>query len=90
MSKATNRANYDHRIHYNAGRIRVKSGRKIQKAYEWYFDILKKEQKTGMEKRILKTKPKALARLKLFGITSAMLHRSLDHKGLTELKTYIN
>ena len=56
---------YDHRIWYNQGRVRVKSRQRIQKAYSWYFNILKKEQKFGVSDRfgvpkwIYKTKKQA-------------------------------
>lgn len=94
MSKGRFEA-YDHRIWYNAGRVRVKSRQKIQKSYDWYFDILKKEQKfgtkekTGMSKWIYKTKLQAQRRFDKYGITKGMILTKLESKGLKDLEKYI-
>ena len=86
---------YDHRIWYNAGRVRVKSRRKIEKAYDFAIDTLKKqekygiEEKFGMAKRVYKAKIQSFDRLKKFGITPAMFQEKLNSKGLTALAKYL-
>lgn len=86
---------YDHRIWYNQGRIRVKSRQRIQKAYSWYFDILKKEQKhgilerSGVSKWIYKAKQQAQKRLDKYGITKEMVLSKLESKWLKDLEKYI-
>lgn len=86
---------YDHRIWYNQGRVRVKSRQKIQNAYNWYFDILKKEQKyttkerSGMSKWVYKTKQQAQKRFDKFGITREMIVSKLESKWLKDLEKYI-
>lgn len=94
MSKGIREA-YEHRIWYNAGRVRVKSKRKVHKAYDFAIDTMKKiekfglESKTWMSKRCYKAKLQAFARLKKFGITPAMLEEKLAHKGIKDLKKYM-
>lgn len=95
MSKGFNNWAYDHRIWYNAGRVRVKSWRKIEKAYEYAIDTLKKiekfwvEDKFGMSKWCYKTKILAFARLKKFGITVAMLNSKLESKWIKNLQKFL-
>lgn len=95
MSKGFNNWAYDHRIRYNAGRVRVKSRRKVEKAYEYAIDTLKKiekfwiEDKFGMSKWCFKTKTLAFARLKKFWITGTMLTSKLEAKWLKDLQKFI-
>lgn len=83
---------YEHRIWYNAWRVRVKSKKKIQKAYDFAIDTLKKQQKygseekMGMSKRVYKAKLQAFGRLKKYGITMDMLNEKLERKWLKTLK----
>ncbi len=92
MSKWFNNGAYDHRIWYNAGRVRVKSRRKVEKAYEFTIDVLKKiekyglEDKFGMSKWCYKARIQALGRLKKMGITNDMLNTKLESKGLEKYK----
>lgn len=92
MSKWFNNGAYEHRIWYNAGRVRVKSRRKIEKAYDFAIDTLKKIQKygiiekAGMSKWCYKARLQAFGRLKKFGITESMLQEKMNNKGLTKLK----
>lgn len=79
-----NRSDYKH-FYYNPERLRIKSREKDKKAVEWYIDLLKKEQKLGMNTRIMKTKTQATARLKKYGITPAMVQNKITSKGLTSL-----
>ncbi|MFA7284412.1 MAG: hypothetical protein WC004_01145 [Candidatus Absconditabacterales bacterium] len=86
---------YEHRIWYNAGRVRIKSKKKIQKAYDFVIDTLKKqavhgiEEKSGVSKWIYKARLQAFGRLKKFGITRDMLQEKLTSKGLTSLSKYL-
>ncbi|MBP7007539.1 hypothetical protein KBB05_02160 [Patescibacteria group bacterium] len=86
---------YDHRIRYNAGRVRIKSKKKIQKAYDFAIDTLKKiekfgsEEKSGMAKRSYKAKLQAFGRLKKFGITNSMLEEKMDKRGVKKLTKHI-
>jgi hypothetical protein len=95
MSKGFNNWAYDHRIWYNAGRVRVKSWRKIEKAYEYAIDTLKKiekfwiEEKSGMSKWCFKTKTLAFARLKKFWITISMLTSKLESKWIKNLQKFL-
>jgi hypothetical protein len=95
MSKGFNNGAYEHRIWYNAGRVRVKSRKKIEKAYDFAIDTLKKQEKFGitdkfgMSKWVYKTKMHAFGRLKKFGINMDMLNAALESKGLKELARHI-
>lgn len=86
---------YDHRIWYNAGRVRVKSRKKIEKAYDFAIDTLKKQEKYGVEetfgmaKWVYKAKLQAFGRLKKFGITTTMFQQKLESKGLTSLAKFL-
>ncbi len=64
---------------------RKKSWKKYQKAIERYILILKKELKEGETKWVYKTKQKALARLKKYGISMAMVVKAMESKGLESL-----
>ncbi|HMT01134.1 MAG TPA: hypothetical protein PKD96_02625 [Candidatus Absconditabacterales bacterium] len=66
---------------------RSKSCEKEKKAVEWYATIVKKSTLPGMTKRVEKTKVKALARLKAYGITETMLSEKLKAKGLSILSS---
>ncbi len=72
--------------------MRVKSRRKIEKAYEFTIDVLKKiekyglGEKSGMSKWCYKARLQAFARLKKFGISNDMLNTKLESKGLEKYK----
>lgn len=72
--------------------MRVKSRRKVEKAYEFTIDVLKKiekyglEDKFGMSKWCYKARIQALGRLKKMGITNDMLNTKLESKGLEKYK----
>ena len=70
-------------------RKRQKSGMKHKHAIEWYIDILKKEQAQGETKWIIKTKPKAIARIKKYGLTANQVQSALTHKGLKDLSSKV-
>jgi hypothetical protein len=69
---------------YNVSRNSIKSGDKLKKAIERYVALLKKEAKEAT-KWVYKTKIKADARLKRYGITKAMIQKALEKKGLKDL-----
>jgi hypothetical protein len=75
----TSGAKYKHMM-YNVSRASQKSGRKLQKAIARYVDLMKKEEKQGETKWIYKTRLKANARLKSYGVTQAMLDAALAKK----------
>lgn len=57
---------YEHRIWYNAGRVRVKSRRKIEKAYDFAIDTLKKQEKFGIAEKFGVSKWVYKAKLQAF------------------------
>ncbi|MFA7298490.1 MAG: hypothetical protein WC010_02480 [Candidatus Absconditabacterales bacterium] len=68
---------------YNVSRASQKSGKKLEKAIARYVDLMKKEEKAGVEtKWIYKTRLKANARLKRYGVTQTMLDAALAKKGV--------
>jgi len=69
-------------------RKKKKSGQKHKKAIERYILVLKKEAKWGMDKRVVQTKKKALARIKKYGITQTQINNALEYKWLKELQKY--
>lgn len=70
---------------YNVSRASQKSGKKLEKAIARYVDLMKKEEKAGSEtKWLYKTKLRANARLKRYGVTQAMLDVALAKKGITK------
>lgn len=75
--------NYKHKVFYNISQIRVKSKRKPQKAIDWYIDLLKRQQTQWDTNRLVKTMPKAKARLKKYWITAQMVQKKIEHKWLT-------
>lgn len=77
------------RVLYNFNKVRSRSGQKDKKAIEWYIDLLKKEEKEGTTKWIYKTKIKAEARLKKFGISFQTIAKRLEKKGLQTLATKV-
>ncbi len=77
----TSGAKYKHMM-YNVSRVRQKSGKKLQKAINRYIDLVKKERHRGTTKWIIKTREKALARIKKMGITQKMLDEALTKRGL--------
>jgi len=75
----TSGAKYKHMM-YNVSRASQKSGKKLEKAIARYVDLMKKEEKQGETKWIYKTRLKANARLKSYGVTQAMLDAALAKK----------
>lgn len=69
----------------NMNRKRKKSNDKHQKAIEWYILILKKEVKEGETKWVYKTKERALARIKRYGITKHQIIKTMERKWLNDL-----
>lgn len=69
---------------YNVSWARKKSGKKLENAIARHVDLVKKEQKQGTTKWIIKTREKANARIKKMGITQKMLDDALAKKGLTK------
>jgi hypothetical protein len=72
-------------LFYNPKRTQKRSGRRFQKAYEFYIDTLKKKAHWWDTKWVKATLPKAEARLKKYGITAAMVAKKIESKGLTDL-----
>ena len=70
---------------YNPKRTQKRSGRRFQKAYEFYIDTLKKKATWWDTKWIQQTLPKAEARLQKYGITKQMVAKKIESKGLTDL-----
>lgn len=68
---------YKH-IFYNQNRSRPKSCEKYKKTMQWYFELVKREKEEGLTKWILKTKVKAEARLKKYGITQNMMNNYIE------------
>lgn len=85
----TNWGKFPH-IFYNLNIVRKKSWKKYQKAIERYIDILKKEEKAWESKRTIKTKEKALARLKKYGIKNETVVKFLDRKWLKDLVSKVS
>lgn len=61
----------------NPSRKTVRSGKKYEKAIKWYVMLEKREQKEGPTKWIAKTKEKAMARLKKYGIPFSRVEEKL-------------
>lgn len=64
-------------IHQNLGRKRKKSGKRPEKAIKWYVSLIKREKKEWLTKWIEKTKIRAEARIKKFGISQAQIDKAL-------------
>ena len=79
----TSGAKYKHMM-YNVSRASQKSGKKLEKAIARYVDLIKKESNQGETKRLYKTKIRAEARLKRYGVTQKMIDAALAKKGLTK------
>jgi hypothetical protein len=77
------------RVLYNLNTVKIKSGDKYKKAMERYVDLLKKEEKSGSSKWTQKTKIKASARLKKYGITLTQMKEYVEHKWLKDLASKI-
>ncbi|EKD25070.1 MAG: hypothetical protein ACD_80C00123G0003, partial [uncultured bacterium (gcode 4)] len=77
----TSGAKYKHMM-YNVSRASQKSGKKLEKAIARYVDLMKKEADQGETKWLFKTKERAQARLKRFGVTQTMIDAALAKKGL--------
>ena len=75
----TSGAKYKHMM-YNVSRASQKSGKKLEKAIARYVDLIKKESDQGETKWIYKTKIRAEARLKRYGVTQKMLDAALAKK----------
>jgi len=67
-------------IHQNLWRKRKKSWKKYEKAIKWYVSLLLREKREWLTKWIAKTKVKAEARIKKFGITQAQVDAVLSKK----------
>lgn len=76
-------------LFYNPKRTQKRSGRRFEKAYEFYIDTLRKKATRGDTKWIQQTLPKAQARLEKYGITKAMVAKKIESKGLTDLLSNI-
>ncbi|MEI7919959.1 MAG: hypothetical protein WCH65_07550 [bacterium] len=79
----TSGAKYKHMM-YNVSRTGKKSGKKLENAIARYVDLIKKENKQGETKWIYKTKERAQARLKKYGVTQTMIDAALAKKGVTK------
>jgi len=79
----TSGAKYKHMM-YNVSRASQKSGKKLEKAIARYVDLMKKQSIAGETKWIYKTKEKAQARLKKYGVTQKMVDAALQKKWLTK------
>ncbi|MEI7558486.1 MAG: hypothetical protein WCJ45_06945 [bacterium] len=77
----TSGAKYKHMM-YNVSRVSQKSGRKLEKAINRYVNLMKKEADQGETKWIYKTKERAQARLKKYGVTQKMIDAALEKKGV--------
>ena len=75
----TSGAKYKHMM-YNVSRASQKSGKKLEKAIARYVDLIKKESNQGETKWIYKTKERAQARLKRYGVTQSMIDAALAKK----------
>lgn len=75
----TSGAKYKHMM-YNVSWASQKSGRKLEKAIARYVDLIKKEDKQGETKWLYKTKIRAEARLKRYGVTQKMIDAALAKK----------
>ncbi len=81
-----NKSGYNHTL-YNLNRVRAKSGEKLKKVIEHAIELKKRAQLEGDTKRIKQAWYKANAKLKKYGITSAMIDARLEQKGLSHLIT---
>ena len=77
-------------FNYNVSRARKKSWEKYTKAVDRYIDLLKKESKQGLTKRIANTKVKAEWRLKKFWIKKEKVTQVLERRGLKDLASNTN
>ena len=75
----TSGAKYKHMM-YNVSRSSQKSGKKLEKAIARYVNLMKKESTQGETKWLYKTKIRAEARLKKFGVTQKMIDIALTKK----------
>lgn len=75
----TSGAKYKHMM-YNVTRASQKSGKKLEKAIARYVDLIKKEGNQGETKWLYKTKIRAEARLKRYGVTQKMIDAALAKK----------
>jgi hypothetical protein len=75
----TSGAKYKHMM-YNVSRASQKSGKKLEKAIARYVDLIKKQSTQGETKWIYKTKERAQARLKRYGVTQTMIDAALAKK----------
>lgn len=73
------------RMFYNQNFARKKSYNKYQNAIVWYVDLIRKEKKEWLTKWIAKTRVKADARIKKYGITKNMINDYLQDKWFTDL-----
>ena len=85
----TSGAKYKH-FTYNVSRARRKSGEKYTKAVDRYIDLLKKESKQGLTKRIENTNAKAEWRLKKFWIKKEKVNEVLERRWLKDLTSNTN
>lgn len=85
----TSGAKFKH-FNYNVSRARKKSGEKYTKAVDRYIDLLKKESKQWLTKRISNTKVKAEWRLKKFWIKKEKINQVLERRGLQDLASNTN
>ena len=75
----TSGAKYKHMM-YNVSWVSQKSGKKLEHAIARYVDLIKKEADQGATKWIYKTKIRAQARLKKYGVTQSMIDAALAKK----------
>jgi len=59
---------------------RVKSWKKYQKAINWYIDLLKKEKKEWLTKRISNTRKNCIDRIKKYWISLNNINNCLKNK----------
>jgi hypothetical protein len=65
---------------------RKKSSERHENAIDWYILVLRKEAKFGAEdKWVIRTKEKAIARLKAFGIPATKVKEVLEARGHKDL-----
>jgi len=79
----TSGAKYKHMM-YNVSRASQKSGKKLENAIARYVDLMKKEADQGETKWIYKTKERAQARLKKYGVTQKMIEAALAKKWIAK------
>lgn len=78
------RVKYNH-VLQNPNRARTKSYEKYKKTLEWYSEILAKQAKDWDTKWIIKTKEKAMIRIKRYWITTKMIADFLSSKWKSHL-----